>query len=336
MRIGINGFGRIGRLTFRKLFDLPNAHIVAINDLASVEELVYLLTHDSVHGKWNDEDIVYNKNSFSIKGKKTLVYNCRSISDLPWKENNIDIVVEATGIFTDQKSANMHLESGAKKVIISAPFKDKSNLKTIVYNVNHEILTKDDKIISAASCTTNCLAPLLDVLKDFGVLQGWMTTVHAVTNDQATVDSGHRDVRRGRAAFINIVPTSTGAANAIGLVIPEMSGLLDGKSLRVPLITGSIVDLTIKLKQKVDVETINNAFLVKSKEIKETLKYSDKWKIVSSDIIGSTYGSIFDPSLTQVINDKENNQLVKVFSWYDNEMSYVSQLARLLNYFIKL
>lgn len=332
VKIAINGFGRIGRLTFRKLFNQENIEIVAINDLGNVEALAYLLKYDSAHRDWNVDKIQANKekNEIIVDGKTIKVFKETDPKALPWKDLAIDLVIESTGRFTDKDKAQAHIDAGAKKVVISAPAK--GDLKTIVYNVNHENLDANDTIISAASCTTNCLAPVINILeKEYGIVKGWMTTVHAATNDQRLLDLEHSDFRRGRSALVNLVPASTGAAAAIGLVVPSVKGKLDGSAIRVPVITGSLVDLTIELKKDVTVEEINQTM---EKGKSETLAYNSD-PIVSTDIIGSSFGSIFDATLTKVMA-VDGKQFVKVFSWYDNEMSYVSQLVRTVMHFANL
>lgn len=332
IKIAINGFGRIGRLAFRQLFDKKEIDIVAINDLGNVEALAYLLQYDSAHRTWKHGKIKADKtkNTISVDGKIIKVYQEKDPKALPWKANAIDIVIEATGRFTTKELAQAHIDAGTKKVVISAPAK--GDLKTIVYNVNHDILKSNDNIISAASCTTNCLAPVIHALEsEFGIIKGWMTTVHAATNDQRLLDLEHSDFRRGRSAMSNIVPAATGAAAAIGLVVPSVKGKLDGSAMRVPIITGSIVDLTIELKKNVTVDQVNAAM---KKHSSESFAYNED-PIVSTDIIGSSFGSIFDATLTKII-EVEGKQIVKVFAWYDNEMSYVSQLVRTILHFAKL
>ena len=339
IKIAINGFGRIGRLAFRQLFDKKEIDIVAINDLGNVKNLAYLLQYDSAHRTWKHGKIkaeeVKNKEGkveyfINVDNKKIKVCQEKDPKSLPWKANGVDIVIEATGRFTSKELAQAHIDAGAKKVVISAPAK--GDLKTIVYNINHNLLTSADNIISCASCTTNCLAPVVHALEsEFGVVKGWMTTVHAATNDQRLLDLEHSDFRRGRSAMTNIVPASTGAAAAIGLVIPSVKGKLDGSAMRVPIITGSIVDLTIELKQNVSIEQVN---AVMKKHSSESFAYNED-QIVSTDIIGSSFGSIFDATLTKII-EVEGKQIVKVFAWYDNEMSYVSQLVRTVLHLAKL
>lgn len=332
IKIAINGFGRIGRLTFRQLFDKKEVDIVVINDLGNVEALAYLLEYDSAHRTWKHGKIKADKtkNAIIVDGKVIKVCQEKDPKSLPWKANSIDIVIEATGRFTTKELAQAHIDSGAKKIVISAPAK--GDLKTIVYNVNHDTLESKDKIISAASCTTNCLAPVIHALEsEFGIVKGWMTTVHAATNDQRLLDLEHLDFRRGRSAMANIVPAATGAAAAIGLVVPAVKGKLDGSAMRVPIITGSIVDLTIELAKNVTVEQVN---AIMKKHSSESFAYNEA-PIVSTDIIGSSFGSIFDATLTKVI-EVDKKQIVKVFAWYDNEMSYVSQLVRTILHFAKI
>ncbi|AHF58164.1 type I glyceraldehyde-3-phosphate dehydrogenase [Spiroplasma eriocheiris] len=327
-KIAINGFGRIGRLAFRKLFEEKNVEIVAINDLTNAKTLATLLEFDSAHGKWMSGKISAEEGAIIVDGKKIIVCVEKDPKALPWGKLGVDVVIESTGRFADKAGASLHLEAGAKKVMISAPAKGEG-IKTIVYNVNHKDLTKDDTIISGASCTTNCLAPVAKVLDEkFGIEKGYMTTVHAVTNDQRLLDLAHDDVRRARAAFANIVPTKTGAAAAVALVLPQLKGKLDGMALRVPTITGSIVDLAVELKKNVTIDEINNAMKAAASE---TLGYNTQ-PIVSTDIIGESHGSIFDATLTKIV-EVDGKQLVKVYSWYDNEMSYVSQMVRTVVYF---
>lgn len=332
IKIAINGFGRIGRLTFRQLFENKNVEIVAINDLGNVDALAYLLKYDSAHGNWKSDKIFANKekNEIKVEGKTIKVCQEKDPNQLPWKSLGVDVVIEATGRFTKKEDAQAHINAGSDKVVISAPAT--GDLKTIVYNVNHKNLTKTDKIISAASCTTNCLAPVVECLeKAYGIVKGWMTTTHAATNDQRLLDLEHSDFRRGRSALANIVPAKTGAAAAIGLVIPSVKGKLDGIAMRVPLIDGSIVDLTVELEKKVTAEEINKLM---EKSANESFGYNID-QIVSTDILGSRFGSIFDATLTRVM-EVNGKQLVKVFAWYDNEVSYVSQLVRTVLYFATL
>ncbi len=328
IKVAINGFGRIGRLVTRIMESHPDFEVVAINDLTDAEQLAYLLKYDTNHRNYRINEISHDENNIIIGDRKIKIYSEMDPSNLPWKELGIDQVFECTGKFTDSEKAKAHINAGAKKVIISAPGK---NMKTIVYNVNHNILTNEDEIISAASCTTNCLAPVVDVLnKEFGINKGYMTTVHGYTNDQTILDVAHKKgikARRGRAGAINIVPSSTGAAKALGLVIPELNGKLDGSALRVPTPTGSVVDLTLELGKNTTKEEINNLF---KNNTNETLEYTED-PIVSSDIIGRSCGSLIDGLLTDVL-EVDNKQLVKVVAWYDNEMSYSYQMVRTAHY----
>lgn len=329
IRVAINGFGRIGRLAFRLMEESEDFEVVAINDLTDAEQLAYLLKYDTNHRNYRIDDI-YNDGEYIVVGdRKIKVYAEKDPKNLPWKELNVDVVLECTGVFTSKEKATAHIEAGAKKVIISAPAK--GDLKTIVYNVNHEDLTGDEQIISAASCTTNCLAPVVDLLdKKYGIKKGFMTTVHAYTNDQATLDVPHKkgiNARRGRACAANIVPTSTGAAKAIGKVCPRLDGKLDGMAMRVPVPTGSVIDLVLELEKNTTVEEINNTF--KNSQNK-TLKYTED-PIVSSDVISRRCGALVDGLLTNVV-EVDGKQLVKVVAWYDNEMSYTSQMVRTAKY----
>lgn len=326
VKVAINGFGRIGRLAFRLMFGDSNFEIVALNDLTDAKTLAYLLKYDTSHGNYKIDSIESKDGAIVIDGKEIKILAERDPESLPWKEMGIDVVIESTGFFTSKDGAEKHIKAGAKKVIVSAPAK--GDVKTIVYNVNHEDLDGNETVISGASCTTNCLAPIAKILNDnFEIESGLMTTIHAYTNDQSTLDAPHKDLRRGRAAAANIVPTSTGAAVAVGKVLPELNGKLDGGAMRVPVTTGSLVDLTLKLKKEVSVEEINSAMKAASNE---TLGYNED-AIVSSDIVGINYGSLFDSTLTKLL-DVDGDQLVKVVSWYDNEMSYTSQLVRLAKY----
>ena len=329
IRVGINVFGRIGRLVFRLMEEDPEIEIVAINDLTDAAQLAYLLKYDTSHRRYKEEEITNDEENIIVGGRKIRIYSEKDPKNIPW--HNIDIVFECTGLFTSVEAASAHIEAGAKKVIISAPAK--GELKTIVYNVNHEIINGDEKVISGASCTTNCLAPVMKVLCDnIGVKKGFMTTVHAYTNDQSTLDVAHKKghiARRGRAAAANIVPASTGAASAIGLVIPELKGKLDGIAMRVPVTTGSVIDLTLELDRNVTKDEINK--LLKENQ-NETLKYTED-PIVSSDTIGMTCGSLVDGLLTNVI-EVDGKQLVKIVAWYDNEMSYSAQMVRTAKYFV--
>ena len=329
IKVAINGFGRIGRLVFRLMEEDPDFEVVAINDLTDAEQLAYLLKYDTNHRNYRVEEIGFVENQIQVGERKITVYSEMDPSKLPWGALDIDVVLECTGKFTDKEKAYAHIEAGAKKVIISAPAK--GDIKTIVYNVNHNILTGDERIISAASCTTNCLAPVVDVLdKEFGIEKGYMTTVHAYTNDQATLDVPHKKgikARRGRACAANIVPASTGAASAIGKVCPNLDGKLAGTAMRVPVPTGSVVDLVLELKTNVTEEQINNA--LKNAQ-NETLEYTED-PIVSSDVIGRRCGSLVDALSTSVL-ESNGKQLIKVVTWYDNEMRYTAQMVRTAKY----
>ena len=324
IKVAINGFGRIGRLAFRLMEENEEYEVVAINDLTDAEQLAYLLKYDTNHGNYRINDISFEGEYIIVGDRKVRVYSEKDPAMLPWADLDIDVVFECTGLFTSDEKAMAHINAGAKKVIISAPAK--GDLKTIVYNVNHQTLNGDEKIISAASCTTNCLAPVVDVLdRTFGINKGYMTTVHAYTNDQATLDVAHKKgikARRGRACAANIVPASTGAASAIGLVCPNLKGKLEGVAMRVPVSTGSVVDLVLELATNVTVEDINNA--LKNAQ-NETLQYTED-PIVSSDVVGRRCGSLVDGLSTSVL-ETESGQLVKVVAWYDNEMSYTAQMV---------
>lgn len=329
VNVAINGFGRIGRLALRLMIENPEFNVVAINDLTDAKTLAHLFKYDSSQGRFNGE-IEVKEGAFVVNGKEIKVTAERNPADLPWKELNVDVVLECTGFFTSQEKAGLHLQAGAKKVVISAPAT--GDLKTVVFNVNNDILDGTETVISGASCTTNCLAPMAKVLNDkFGIQKGFMTTIHAYTNDQNTLDGPHGkgDLRRGRAAAANIVPNSTGAAKAIGLVIPELKGKLDGGAQRVPVVTGSLTELVVTLDKKVTVEEINAAMKAAANE---SFGYTED-EIVSSDVIGITFGSLFDATQTKVMTVGDE-QLVKVAAWYDNEMSYTNQLIRTLKYFV--
>jgi glyceraldehyde 3-phosphate dehydrogenase len=331
VKVAINGFGRIGRLVYRQIHNMKGIDIVAINDLTSPAVLAHLLKYDSAQGRFN-EDVKSTENSILVNGNEVKIYAVKNPAEIPWKNHDVDVVLECTGFFADKDKAEMHLKGGAKRVVISAPAT--GDLKTIVFNVNHQILDGTETVISCASCTTNCLAPMADTLdKVFGIEMGFMTTVHAYTNDQNTQDAPHPkgDLRRARAAAQNIVPNSKGAAKAIGLVLPQLKGKLDGSAQRVPVITGSLTELTSILKKKVTVEEVNAAMKA---AVNESYGYTEE-EIVSTDIIGSHFGSLFDATQTKVITVGDK-QLVKTVSWYDNEMSYVSQLVRTVNYFARL
>ena len=330
VRVAINGFGRIGRLAFRQMFGAEGYEVVAINDLTGPKMLAHLLKYDSSQGKYALADTVSaGEDSITVDGKEIKIYAFPDANNCPWGELKVDVVLEWSGFYTSKEKAQAHINAGARKVVISAPAGN--DLPTIVYNVNHKTLTPDDKIISAASCTTNCLAPMAKALNDaFGIKSGIMSTIHSYTGDQMTLDGPQRkgDLRRSRAAAVNIVPNSTGAAKAIGLVIPELNGKLIGSAQRVPCPTGSTTILVATVEKSCTVEEINAAMKAAATE---SFGYNED-EIVSSDIIGSTYGSIFDATQTMVGEDN----LVQVVSWYDNENSYTSQMVRTIKYFSEL
>ena len=331
VKVAINGFGRIGRLVFRQIYNMEGIDVVAINDLTSPKVLAHLLKYDSAQGRFEGE-VKSTDNAIIVNGEEVKIYAQKDPSQIPWGAHDVDVVIESTGFFTDKEKAEAHIKAGAKKVVISAPAT--GDLKTVVFNVNHSILDGTETIISCASCTTNCLAPMAKVMNDsFGIKIGFMTTIHAYTNDQNTLDAPHAkgDLRRARAAAANIVPNSTGAAKAIGLVLPELKGKLDGGAQRVPVITGSLTELTTVLNKKTSVDEVNAAMKAASNE---SFGYTTD-EIVSSDVIGTHYGSLFDATQTKVMTVGDD-QLVKTVSWYDNEMSYVSQLVRTVNYFAGL
>ncbi len=335
VKVAINGFGRIGRLAFRQMFGAEGYEIVAINDLTSPKMLAHLLKYDSAQGRYALADtVVAGEDSITVDGKTIKIYAEKNAADLPWGEIGVDVVLECTGFYCSKEKSQAHIDAGAKKVVISAPAG--SDLKTVVYSVNEDTLTADDTIISAASCTTNCLAPMADTLNKYAPIQsGIMTTVHAWTGDQMVLDGPHRkgDLRRARAAACNIVPNSTGAAKAIGLVIPELNGKLIGSAQRVPVPTGSTTILVAVVKGKdVTKEGINAAMKAASSA---SFGYTEE-ELVSSDIIGITYGSLFDATQTMVTKIDEDTYQVQVVSWYDNENSYTSQMVRTIKYFAEI
>ncbi|MBA2330530.1 MAG: type I glyceraldehyde-3-phosphate dehydrogenase, partial [Flavisolibacter sp.] len=318
VKVAINGFGRIGRLVYRQIYNMEGIDVVAVNDLTSPKVLAHLLKYDTAQGRF-DVDVKSTDNSLNVDGDEIMIYAEKNPADIPWGKHEVDVVLECTGFFTDKEKAEAHIKAGAKKVVISAPAT--GDLKTIVFNVNHDILDGNETVISCASCTTNCLAPMAQVLEEkFGIAAGLMTTVHAYTNDQNTQDSPHPkgDLRRARAAAHNIVPNSTGAAKAIGLVLPSLKGKLDGTAQRVPILTGSLTELTVVLNKKTTVEEVNGAMKAAANE---SYGYNED-EIVSSDIIGISYGSLFDATQTKV-QTVGDTQIVRTVSWYDNEMSYV-------------
>ncbi|WP_068268131.1 type I glyceraldehyde-3-phosphate dehydrogenase [Caviibacter abscessus] len=331
VKVAINGFGRIGRLALRLMINDPEFDVVAVNDLTDPAMLAHLFKYDSAQGRF-DGEISVKEGAFVVNGKEIKSFSNANPEELPWGELGVDVVLECTGFFTKKEKAESHIKAGAKKVVISAPAT--GDLKTVVFNVNHEILDGSETILSGASCTTNCLAPMAKVLEDsFGIEVGSMTTIHAYTGDQNTLDAPHRkgDFRRARAAAVNIVPNTTGAAKAIGLVIPTLKGKLDGAAQRVPVPTGSLTELVTVLKKKVTVEEINSAMKAASNE---SFGYTEE-PLVSSDIVGIHYGSLFDATQTKVI-EAGDKQVVKTVAWYDNEMSYTAQLIRTLKYFVEL
>ncbi len=335
VKVAINGFGRIGRLAFRQMFGAEGYEIVAINDLTSPKMLAHLLKYDSAQGRYEKaETVEAGEDSITVDGKTIKIYSEKDAKDLPWGEIGVDVVLECTGFYTSKDKAQAHIDAGAKKVVISAPAG--KDLPTVVFGVNEKILTSEDKIISAASCTTNCLAPMAKALNDFAPIQsGIMTTVHAYTGDQMVLDGPHRkgDLRRARAAAVNIVPNTTGAAKAIGLVIPELNGKLIGSAQRVPVPTGSTTILVAVVKgQDITEEKINEAMKAQSSA---SFGYTDEY-LVSSDVIGMKYGSLFDSTQTMVTEIGDGLYQVQVVSWYDNENSYTSQMVRTIKYFAEL
>lgn len=326
IKVAINGFGRIGRLAFREIITTTDFDIVAINDLTSAEDLAYLLKYDTNHRTFHEDEIGFEGDTIVINGQKRIkVYSEKDPVNLPWKDLDIDLVLECTGLFTSEEKAMAHINAGAKKVLISAPAK--GNIKTIVYGVNDNILDGTEKIVSAASCTTNCLAPVLKIIENnIGIEKGFMSTIHAYTNDQATLDISHKKgikARRGRACAQNIVPASTGAASAIGLVLPSLLNKLDGIAYRVPVSDGSLIDVTIEPKRNTSVEEIHNLFVNGQNQ---TLKITFD-PIVSSDIIGKKTGALIDGLSTKII-EINGKQLIKLVAWYDNEMGYTAQMMR--------
>lgn len=330
IRVAINGFGRIGRVTFRRIMLRDDMEVVAVNDLTDAANLAHLLKYDSVHGVLNAE-INAGVDFFSVDGKVIKVLSEADPSKLPWKEMNVDVVLESTGFFTEPEKALLHVHaSGARKVIISAPAKDEhENVKYIVIGVNDHLINADDIVISNASCTTNNVAPLIKVLDElWGVEKGFITTVHSYTKDQNLVDGPHKDWRRGRAAAYSIVPTTTGAAKASTRIFPHLKGNLGGAGIRVPVPDGSLTDLTCTLRESTSVEAINAAFKAAANgPLKGILQYTED-PIVSVDVIGNTHSAVFDAGLTAVLG--ERNKLVKVVAWYDNEMGYASRLVELI------
>lgn len=332
IKVAINGFGRIGRLAYRMMIEDKDFEVVCINDLGEKEELAYLLKYDTTHRTIDNKNIKVDGDYLVYDDKKTLITSFTNPEELPWADLAVDVVLECTGHFTDKEKASLHLKAGAKKVIISAPAK--GDIKTVVYNVNHNTLTKEDNIISAASCTTNGLAPVVDLLdKEYGIIKGYMTTVHAYTNDQSTQDASHKKgylSRRGRAAAENIIPASTGAAKAIGLVCKNLDKKLSGIALRVPVVDGSVIDLTLELNKNVTKEEVNNLF---KNNTNETINYTED-PIVSSDVIGMKYATLVDGLSTDIL-EVNGKQLLKIITWYDNETSFTAQMLRTTKYLMK-
>jgi glyceraldehyde 3-phosphate dehydrogenase len=335
VKVAINGFGRIGRLAFRQMFGADGYEIVAINDLTDPKMLAHLLKYDSAQGRYEKaESVVAKESSIVVEGKEITIYKEADAKNLPWGKIGVDVVLECTGFYTSKAKSQAHIDAGAKKVVISAPAGN--DLPTIVFGVNENTLSASDKIISAASCTTNCLAPMADTLHKLARIEkGFMTTIHAYTGDQMVLDGPHKkgDLRRARAAAINIVPNSTGAAKAIGLVIPDLAGKLDGAAQRVPTPTGSLTELVAVVKKTVTAQEVNDA--MKKAATNNSFGYTEE-EIVSSDIIGITYGSLFDGTQTKVTPLEDGKTLVKAVSWYDNENSYTSQMVRTIKYFAEL
>ena len=324
--VAINGFGRIGRSILRIIVENDSdINVVAINDLGNYENLAYLLKHDSVMGIL-DRNVSVAGDKLIVDDRTIQLTSIKDPAELPWKEMDVDVVVESTGIFRDSESLNKHLAAGAKKVLLTVPPKDDIDA-TIVLGVNDGDLKPEDKIVSNASCTTNCLAPIAKVLDDnFGIISGLMTTVHAYTNDQALAETTHSDFRRGRSATQNIIPTSTGAAKAVGMVLPELNGKLDGMAMRVPVPDGSVVDLVVELEKKVSIDDINKAVKnAADNELNGILEYSEV-PLVSTDILNNPHSSIYDASSTQLL---EGNH-VKVVCWYDNEWGYSNRVVDLI------
>lgn len=332
IKVAINGFGRIGRLAFRQIFDDPNMQVVAINDLTDSKMLAHLLKYDSSQGAYRGHEVLWDETSLTVDGEKIPVYKEADARKLPWKKHDVDVVLECTGFYTSKEKSQAHIDAGAKKVLISAPAGN--DLPTIVYGVNHETLTANDHIVSGASCTTNCLAPMAKVLNDYReVRTGFMTTIHAYTGDQMLLDGPHRkgDLRRARAGAINIVPNSTGAAKAIGLVIPELAGKLIGSAQRVPVPSGSITILDATLKDMTDSVSVEGINAAMKAAASESFGYTEE-ELVSSDIIGMSYGSLFDATQTLAQQCGTHIYEVRIVAWYDNEMSYTCQLIRTLKY----
>ncbi len=330
IKVAINGFGRIGRNAFRAAIGNDEVDIVAANDLADPETLAYLLKHDSVHGNL-DADVSVEDGTMVVGGQETDILSIRDPAELPWDEYGVDVAIESTGIFRDRENASKHLSAGAKKVLISAPATDPD--VTLVMGVNDGDYDKEEHdIISNASCTTNCLAPVAKILEEnWGISRGFMTTIHSYTNDQVILDFPHKKPRRGRAAAVNIIPTTTGAAKAIGLVLPQLQGKLDGIAMRVPTPNVSIVDLVVDLDDGASAEEVNDAFRTSAEgDLKGILDYVEE-PLVSQDFLGDPHSSIVDGLMTAVIEDG----MVKVLSWYDNEWGYSNRLIDLIPFLLE-
>lgn len=325
VKVGINGFGRIGRMVFKIMLERGNFDVVAINDLTDAKTLAHLFKYDSVHGKYRG-DVKAKGNSIVVDGKEVEILSIKNPAELPWKKKGAQVVIESTGVFREKAKIALHLQAGAEKVLLTVPAKDEID-NMIVLGVNNDALRPTDKIVSNASCTTNCVAPMAKVLHDaFGIEKGLMTTIHAYTNDQRVLDLFHKDLRRARAAAANIIPTTTGAARAVGKIIPELKGKLNGMAIRVPVTCGSIVDLVVKLKKKVSVEQVNDAFKKAAGKMKGILEYSEE-PLVSSDIIDNPHSCVFDALSTMILGEDD---LVKVIGWYDNEWAYSCRVVDLI------
>ncbi len=324
IKVAINGFGRIGRVSFRLMLERDNIEIVAINDLTDSKTLAHLLKYDSVHGIIN-ADVKSDDTAIIVNGKRVIVYAEKDPANLPWKELDVDVVIESTGHFLDKESAGKHITAGAKKVIISAPPKG-NDIKTVVMGINDSILTADDIIISNASCTTNCAAPMVKVLDEmWGMEDGYITTVHSYTGDQRLHDAPHKDLRRARAAALSIIPTSTGAAKAITKIFPHLEGKMGGCGMRVPVPDGSLTDITCVLTKPATVSEINAAFKLASEtNLKNILQYTED-PIVGIDIVGNKYSCVFDAGFTAVVGN-----MIKIIGWYDNEFGYSNRLVDLI------
>ena len=328
VRVALNGFGRIGRMVLRALLEskVHDIEIVAINDLGSGESNAHLLKYDSVHGNISD-DILFSNDELTVGNRKIKIMSIRDPNLLPWGDLNIDIVAECTGIFSNRDKAEIHLASGAKRVLVSAPSKGAD--LTVVFGVNHEKISNNHLIVSNASCTTNCLAPVADILnKSFGLSYGYMTTIHAFTGDQSTVDTLHKDLRRARAASLSMIPTSTGAAKAVGEVLPELAGKLDGSAIRVPTPNVSMIDLKCLLETDVTEDEVNNTMISASENKLSGILAVNKLPLVSVDFNHSSSSSIFDCTQTKILE----NRFLRIVSWYDNEKGYSERVVDLIEY----